>query len=406
MIQDFFLLSVNSMKRRKLRSWLTLLGIFIGIAAVVSLMSLGQGLKDAVSAQFGTLSPDILTFMNAETGFGPPGATAINKLTEHDLMVIEGVSGVETVIPRLLRVAKIEYNEVLSFGYIVNMPKDKKQLDIIYEQLNLKPESGRLLGLSDKGKVLIGNDFSTTDDYGKKIRVGSKVKFQGKEFEVVGILEKSSSFTSNMAVYMLEEDMRETLNIPKEEYDFFAIKVENKDKVEKTAEEIKRKIRNDRKEKIGEEDFSVETPMQSLSAVNSILDIVNIVVIGIAAISLLIGGIGIANTMYTSILERTKEIGTMKAIGAKNSDIWTLFVIEAGLFGLIGGISGAMLGILLSYGVSAIANNYFGQTILKFTLSMPLLLEAIGFSFLIGILAGLIPSYQASKLKPVDALRA
>ena len=166
------------------------------------------------------------------------------------------------------------------------------------------------------------------------------------------------------------------------------------------------KFRKDRKEKVGEEDFTVQTPVQSLAAVNTILNIINLIVIGIASISLLIGGIGIANTMYTSVLERTREIGVMKAIGARNRDIMSLFVIESGLFGLIGGITGAIFGLSLSFLVSTSANSYFGQNIISIQLSWPLLLGAIGFSFFIGIFAGLVPSYQASKLKPVDALRS
>ena len=110
--------------------------------------------------------------------------------------------------------------------------------------------------------------------------------------------------------------------------------------------------------------------------------------------------------MYTSVLERTKEIGTMKAIGAKNSNIMSIFVIESGLFGLAGGITGAIFGVFLSFLVSGAANSYFGETILAFQISWPLVIGAIFFSFFIGIIAGLVPSYKASKLKPVDALRA
>src|SRR3989344_6819396 len=103
MIRDFFLLAVNSMKKRQLRSWLTLLGIFIGIAAVVALISLGSGLRTAITGQFGDLSADVLTFQNAGTGFGPPGSTVVRKINENDLKLIESTNGVEFAIPRLIR---------------------------------------------------------------------------------------------------------------------------------------------------------------------------------------------------------------------------------------------------------------------------------------------------------------
>ena len=405
MIQDLFFLSVNSMKKRKLRSWLTLLGIFIGIAAVVSLISLGDGLRTAITGQFGSLSVDTLTIQNAETGFGPPGSTAVKKLTDHEVKLIESVNGIEIVIPRLIRIAKVEYNKDAEFSYLGSLPEDKKQLEFIYENLNTETQEGRIISLSDHGKVVLGNSFASEDLFGKKITVGSKIKIQGKEFIVAGILKPGSSAILNGVVLMFENDMKDILNIG-DEADLIVARVENKDDMEKVAADIQNKLRKDRKEKIGEEDFTVQTPVQSLAAVNTILNIINIIVVGIASISLLIGGIGIANTMYTSILERTKEIGTLKAIGAKNSDILTLFVIESGLFGLIGGIAGAIFGISLSLLVAVSANSYFGENIITINLSWPLLIGAVGFSFFIGILAGLIPSYQASKLKPVDAMRS
>ena len=405
MLKDLFFISINSMKKRKLRSWLTLLGIFIGIAAVVSLISMGEGLRTAITGQFGELSVDTLTFSNAETSFGPPGSTAVKKINYNDIRLIESVNNVKIIIPRLIRVAKIEYNKAASFGYVINMPEDKEKIDFIYTNMNIEVDEGGLLDLNDKGKVLLGNDYLNENKFEKKVRIGSNIIIQGKSFEVVGILKKASTFTINSVVLMLDSDMRDILNIPKDEHDILAIRINSKENVEKAAKDIENEIRKDRKEKIGEEDFKVQTPLQSISAVNTILDVVNIIVIGIAAISLLIGGIGIANTMYTSVLERKAEIGTMKAIGAKNLDILKLFVIESGLFGLAGGVAGAVLGIFLAYLVSVSANFYFGNNIFAFSINWVLIIGAIMFSFLIGVLAGLVPSYQASKLKPVDALR-
>jgi putative ABC transport system permease protein len=405
MIQDIFFLAVNGMKKRKLRSWLTLLGIFIGIAAVVSLISLGDGLRTAITGQFGSLSVDTLTVQNAETGFGPPGSTAIKKLNDHDLKLIESVSGVKIVIPRLVRIAKMEYNKEAKFSYLGSLPEDKEHLNFVYKNLNTESETGRLMNLNDHGGVVLGSNFASKDEFGKIIQVGSKVLIQGKSFQVVGILKPGSSALMNGVVMIFEKDLKDILNI-KDEIDIIVVRVENKNNIEKVATDIKNKMRKDRNEKIGEEDFTVQTPVQSLAAVNTILNIINIIIVGIAFISLIIGGIGIANTMYTSVLERTKEIGTMKAIGAKNSDILLLFVFESGLFGFIGGVLGALFGLFMSFMVSVAANSYFGQTIITIQISWPLLIGAVSFSFLIGIFAGLIPSYQASKLRPVDALRS
>jgi len=130
-----------------------------------------------------------------------------------------------------------------------------------------------------------------------------------------------------------------------------------------------------------------------------------LVVAGIAALSLLIGGIGIANTMYTSVLERTREIGIMKAVGARNQDVLAIFLIESALLGLVGGIIGAAIGLGLAFGVAGLASSALGGIDFKITFSVPLLLAAITFSLLIGVLSGIVPAIQASRLNPVEALR-
>ena len=405
MLKDYFSLAFINIKHRGIRSWLTMLGIFIGIAAVVSLISLGQGLQHAITGQFSDLAPDRLIVQNAETGFGPPGSTAVKKLNENDVEIIESVNDVILVVPRLIRVVKVEYNDIGQFTYIGSLPPDQKKIDFIYESFNVESEQGKLLNSNGRGKVVLGNDFIAYDKFGKKIRAGSKITIQNKEFEVAGILKKTSTFTLNSVVLMGEDDMKEILNIS-DEFDAIAVQVSDKDKSLIAAEAIKEKMRKDRNLEEGKEDFSVQTPEQAVQSIKDILNIVNLVVIGIAAISLLVGGIGIANTMYTSVLERTKEIGVMKAIGAENKNILYVFIIEAGFLGLTGGIVGAIIGLFLAYGVSLIANSFLPGIGLRVSPSIPLLLAAISFSFCVGIASGIIPAIQASKLKPVQALRA
>ena len=404
MKKDYLILAFGNLKHRGIRSWLTILGVFIGIAAVVALITLGDGLRTAITGQFSTLSTDKLIIQNAGTGMGPPGSTTIKKLNSHDIDVIRKVSEVEEVVPRLIRIVKTEFNKNADFSYMTSIPNDEKEAKVIYDSLNVKPNYGRLLTSEDSGKIVIGSDFAGEDTFGKKISVGDKILIQGKNFEVVGILETSSSFELNQIILMNQNDVDKLLNI-NNEFDMIVVQIDNSKDAESIAQKISEELRKDRKEKIGEEDFSVQTPMQAISSVNTILNIINLIVGGIAAISLLIGGIGIANTMYTSVLERTKEIGTMKAIGAKNKEILYIFVIESGLLGIIGGVIGAGIGIGLAFGISSLANSAFGSEILQVQLSVPLLSSAIIFAFLIGLLSGLTPALQASKLKPVEALR-
>ena len=154
----------------------------------------------------------------------------------------------------------------------------------------------------------------------------------------------------------------------------------------------------------GDENFQVMTSANILEQVNSILGIVQFVLIGIAGISLLVGGIGIMNSMYTSVLERTKEIGIMKSVGARNSDILLIFLVESGFIGLIGGIFGVLLGTGMALAVGAIAKQA-GFALLKIVIDYKILLFGLSFAFVLGMISGALPAYRASKLKPVDALR-
>ena len=404
MLKDYFSLAFGNLKHRGLRSWLTIFGIFIGIAAVVALITMGEGLQTAITGQFGSLSVDKLTITNKQTGFAPPGSAVVEKLNEHDLNVIESVSGIDKILTRWIRVTGVEYNKISKFIYIADLPPDNEGAKIVYDTFQAEVEEGKLLDESDRGEVLLGSDFKTTQIFDKEIRIGSKLKINNKDFEVAGILKPTSTFAINGAILMPHENMKDALSIL-DEYDLIVVQVQDKNKIEDVAEELERKLRNDRDEKIGQESFNVETPLQALESVNSVLNVVNIVVVGIAAISLFVGGVGIANTMYTSVLERTKEIGIMKAVGAKNKDILMIFLIESGLLGIVGGIVGALIGIGGALAASSIANQAIGANLLAVSISYPLIIGAVSFSFFIGIVSGVLPAIQASKLNVVEALR-
>ena len=169
---------------------------------------------------------------------------------------------------------------------------------------------------------------------------------------------------------------------------------------------IEKLLRKERDVEKGKENFVVESPEGMLESLDSTLFAVQIFIIIIALISLLVGGIGIMNTMYTSVLERTKEIGIMKSIGAKNYMIFNLFFIESGLLGMVGGIIGVALGLIFAYGLAAIGRAVLGVDLIQAKVSLTLIFSSLFFSFFMGTLFGVLPAIQASKLNPVDSLRS
>ncbi len=397
-------LASKNIRNRGVRSWLTMIGIFIGIAAVVALISMGQGLQAAVTGQFATLDPDKLIVTNVDTLFGPPGSTAVKKLNEHDKELIESVNGVDIVVQRLIRTVSFEYNDKTDFKFVANIPQEKEAIQVVYDALNLELEKGRLLDENDRRKVILGHDYMS-DDFGKPLRVGKKVIIQGEEFEVIGFLKKASTFTLNGIIIMPDEDLRDILDIG-DEFDILVVQVKDMDRLSDVKDILEKKIRKDRDLDEGEDDFSIQTPQQGIQTINTILDTINLVIAGIAAISLLVGGIGITNTMYTSVVERIREIGIMKSVGARNSDILTLFLAESALLGLVGGIIGVIIGLALAYAAASGISAAFGGLDFSISLNAPFLIFAALFSVFVGMISGVFPALQASKLNPVDALRS
>ena len=404
MRMDYFYLVLKNIRRRGLRSWLTLLGIIIGITAVISLLSLGQGLQEAITSQFSGIAADRLIVTNTEAGFGPPGSTAVRKLASHDQQLLERVPGVVLTIPRLIRVTSIEYNRQKQFIFTGSLPKEQEAIDFIYTTFQLKVTEGKLLKAGDRGVVLLGSEVAKETLFDKEIHTGTHLKIQGNDFEVVGILAPLGNVQFNHAIFMPEDDLKTILDI-KDEIDVLIIKTTSIARSEEIAADIARKFRKDRHEKEGEEDFSVQTPAALLSSVNTILNVINIVVAGIASIALLIGAIGVSNTMFTAVIERRRDIGVMKAVGARNADVLSLFIIESGLLSLLGGLLGVVLGITMSKLIEHIAATQLGTTLLQAAVPPWLIISCLFFACFIGTLSGIWPAWRASKLKAVDALR-
>lgn len=403
MIKDYFFLAIKNLRKRGLRSWLTMLGIFIGIAAVVSLISLGQGLQNFVNEQFQVLGADKITIMGKAGPIASPIASELSSkpLTEHDLDLIKNIRGVEEATPILIKSLSLTFRKETK-GILVSGIEPESYQETLGKTYEI--EEGRDFRATDTKKLIIGYDLANKD-FETKIEVGDKILIKEEQFEVIGIMKKVGSSDDSSAIIPLEQ-----LRILSDEPQIISmiiVKVSSGSDVNQVASDIEAQMKRDRLEKRDKEPetFNVQTAEQLLETFGSILTAVQAVLIGIAAISLLVGGIGIMNTMYTSVLERRKEIGIMKAIGAKNSDILLIFLFESGLLGLAGGAIGIFLGISLGKLAEFIAYNALDSNIIQASFPWYLILGALSFSVIIGTLSGILPAMQASRLKPIDALR-
>ena len=405
MLKEYFWLSVNSLRKRKLRSWLTMIGIFIGIAAVVSLISLGQGMQQAIENQFLSLGADKITIQTKGVVTGPPGSNSNVILTKSDLDVVRRAQGVASAAGRLIEPITINFNRKTVFSYVASIPDDVQSRDLVLETANLDIIAGRQLKIGDKYDVVVSEDYTTSPKFDNKaLSVGDRIEINGQKAQVVGVFKKTGNPFTDMSFLMNERSIRDLLGI-QDKYDLITAKISPGTSIQNVAENIKKDLRKHRDVKEGKEDFTVTTPEETVKTFKTVLNIVEAVLVGIATISLLVGGIGIMNTMYTSVLERRREIGIMKAIGAKNSDVMIIFIIESGMLGLVGGAIGIVLGMGFSKLVEIIATAVLGTALIQAFFPWYLILGSLAFSFVVGTAAGTLPAFQASRLPPVEALR-
>ncbi|MBI2546484.1 ABC transporter permease [Candidatus Woesearchaeota archaeon] len=404
MLLSYVKFALGTFAHRKTRSLLTMIGIFIGIAAVVALIGLGEGLRGAIIGQFGFLGPDVLDIQASGLNFaGPPGTAVVKPLTEDLTEKVERIPGVEAAINRYIESGTMEFNDKQDIVFAWNMPEGKDRATL-EGMLNLKVSQGRLLKDGDNLKVMVGSGFTDKDRFGKPVQLGNRILFKGVEFEVIGILEKKGSFIFDTALIMNEDvlvdNFREDGSV-----NVIAVKVKDVEAVDSVKTNIEQLLRKERDVKKGEEDFVVGSPEATLQTIDETIFGVQLFIYVIAAVAIIVGAIGITNTMYTAVLERTKEIGIMKSIGATNQTIFALFFIESGLLGLVGGLIGISAGFALSYSFAFLGRQILGSDLIQADIGIGLVLGSLFFSVLVGLLAGVIPAYKASKKHPVDSLR-
>jgi putative ABC transport system permease protein len=404
---EVLLLAAKHLRRLSFRSWVTIIGIVISITAIVALTSLGEGLRTAITGQFEQLGANRIIVSPVSPGrffAGPLGAEfSTISLGERDLDEIRRVAGVEMATGTMTKPGTIEFAGREINTMVAGAEIDRDTIRLTMQNDDIKPEKGRFLREGDQRSVYIGSRVAY-DMFEKEIRLGDKLVIESRRFNVVGVQEKSSVPFNDRMIKIPIDDFKDIFEIKDAEYNMIIVSVAEGYDIDLVVDRITRALRRSRRVKEGDEDFEVQTTQQIISSYETLLTVVQMVVVGIVSISLVVGGIGISNTMFTSVLERTREIGVMKSVGARNGHIMTLFLMESGFLGLVGGLIGLAVGALLAFSVEFTAG-LAGFGMIKVSISAGLILFALAFSFGVGVLSGVIPALRAARLNPAETLR-
>ncbi len=395
---DIFSLSSQGLRERKFRFTLNLIGILIGCMAVTGLISLTQGLNDLIGEQLDMFGPNNIMIMPGSLEMGA-GFIASQSFTWRDIQTIERVANIETVTPLMGgKMCSLTQRGETRYAFVYGIEAEYFEIMSGWDV-----EEGRLLTRSDNAVVLLGYDIANPKDrdvpgYEVGDRLTAKVLVGGEEkemsFRVVGIMEKMGgmggmSSDEDQSIFMPLRICQQLFEVGGE-FQYVTCRVGDPDDLPQVVMDLE--------ERLGD-DVTIMTAESMQKMIGTILGAVEAVLGGVAAISLVVAGVGIVNTMTISVMERTREIGILKAIGSRSSDILLIFLSEAVVTGVIGGTIGAAVGFALG--------NVIGQAIdMPVSSSITLGLGVVVFAMVTTSLSGLYPAWRASRLHPVEALRS
>ncbi len=410
MLKDNFNLAYKNIRERMSRSILTLLGISIGIMAIISLMALGEGMNQAVTGELSSLSDTIIVSVGQGFDIGSimsgngPDENNGEYLTERDITDVQRIQGIKKVSTQLSGIGILRYNSLDVASSLTGMDEDVIHISYGIEDLG----SGSLLEIGDQNKCLIGHNVAH-EYFDSDITVGSRIKINGAKIVVTGIFSQFGSGgigSTDDLVLLTSRDFKKITG--ESNITSATIQVYDVTNVESIADEIEQAIN----ENHGEDDFASATTMSSImESIQNIIGIIQMMLVAIASIALIVASIGIMNTMLTSVMERTREIGIMKAIGAENKDVMLIFIIEGMIVSVIGGLIGIFLGIFGSQALSGILSmqGTMGGGPPGMSLNPVITLSSIGLalgvSVLVGVLSSSYPAWKAAKMSPIEAVR-
>lgn len=389
---ELFKLALNSLKASKMRSSLTTLGIIIGVFSVILLVSVGNGVQSFITEQISSLGSNLIYVMPGKIGGGQGPGEGVNRLTFPLASYLEDRLGSSAnVSPYISKISTIKYGNKENENTQLIGAKSNLQKIIKY---NLVQGSFFTKGQEQRGSKVIIIGPSIQENLFKDANpIGKKLTLSGARYTVIGILEKKGSAfgqdQDNVAIIPLTT-AKTQFSVTNPTY-FLLAATESE-----LVPFVKKRTEAILKSRLEKDDFTVITSEQTLETVKSITGVLTTALGGIAAISLLVGGIGVMNIMLVSVTERTKEIGLRKALGAKRKDILLQFLLEAVMLSLLGGGIGVLLGIA----ASSIVAIFFTTQVTLWSVVL-----AFAFSAAVGIIFGIAPAYRASRLSPIEALR-
>jgi putative ABC transport system permease protein len=396
----------ESLSANKLRTALTMLGIVIGVAAVISMLAVGQGAQSSITSSIQSTGTNLLYVMADNSVTNPQPLTLADSQA---IISSGGAPSVLAVAPTVQRSMDVTYAATSTSTTILGVTPNYSTVR------NQTLSSGRFITQSDIDNyatvAVVGNDVVTAlfktsiDVLGQKIRIG------GNLYQIVGLLKASGGTTFGSAdnqviVPISTAQVRIiTRSSTHDQVNQISVEVLDPAHVASAITEVTSILHSRHQIRTGaDNDFRVLSQEALTTAATQITGVLTIFLGGIAAISLLVGGIGIMNIMLVSVIERTKEIGLRKAVGARDSDIRLQFMTEALIIGLIGGLLGVLMGWGISLLISKVAT--LGSTALNAKITLSSVLLAVGFSVAVGLVFGIYPANRASKLEPVEALRS
>lgn len=400
MFTKLLLITLKSVRYRPLRSWLTIIGIVIGTMLVVAIMSLSSGIQNVVLSKLQMLGSQlIIVYPGDETTVFTSLVSGV-KFREQDIADLEQIPGVQATVPFDIGALSAEFRGEKK-TVTIHSSYWRKMIELFQATRGFELESGRWPVSDDADEIVLGNTIAKKL-FKQPVHSGDEVIIQSKRMKVAGIMKYVGAQDDDNSVYLSWGLFHMLSGTKPAVLSAFVITRPGAD-IAVVAQQVKFSL----SQQTVVDKFSVLTPDNIKKLAGDILTIVELALVMIALVSLIVGAVGIMNTMYTSVLERTKQIGIMKAIGAPSESILMLFIIESGVIGIIGGVLGTLGGVAMAL-VIGLGASYFGGISGLFSFAS---LDLLGFlvvlvvTFMTGIIAGILPARQAAHMEPAEALR-